>query len=123
MDAYLPEQLRLQNTALDSMRAADPDRAEEVIREYFGAGTSAWTDWDERFLVFIEEHRRRGLIYGTIGDGWHFLFSADDDKGEWFCIREGMTGKGVLREDSVAALREMAVKKGLCSNPLPDGDC
>ena len=118
MDAYHPDELRVHNAAFDSMRAADPERAEEAIREYFGADSAVWTKWDEQFLTFVEAHRRKGLIYGTVGDGWHFLFSADDCTGEWFCIRDGMTGKGILREESVVALREMAVEKGLYNPPI-----
>lgn len=96
------------------MRAADPERAEAAIREYFGAGASGWTDWDEQFITFIEEHRRSGLIYGTVGDGWHFLISPKSREGIWFCIRESMTGKGILREESVAALIDIAAEKALC---------
>lgn len=95
------------------MRLADPDRAEEVIREAFGAGGSSWTGWDGQFIDFIEEHRKKGLIYGTIGDGWHFLFCAEDAKGIWVCLRDGMTGKGMLRPATVTALIEVAVEKGL----------
>ncbi|RYF33631.1 MAG: hypothetical protein EOO21_05575 [Comamonadaceae bacterium] len=101
------------SAALQTMRKADPDRAEAAIREHFEAGGSAWTDWDERFLEFIEEHRKTGLVYGTVGDGWHFLISPPAKKGMWFCVRERMTGKGELREESVVALSEIAAAKGL----------
>lgn len=114
MDAYNPEQLQLHNVALQTMRKADPDRAEAAIREHFGAGSSGWTDWDEQFLTFIEEHRKKCLIYGTVGDGWHFLISPTASAGLWFCIRDRMTGKGLLREESVIELAKMATAKGVC---------
>ncbi len=120
MDTFDPNQLHLHDAALQTMRVADPDRAEEMIREAFNVSGSGWTGWDEQFLAFIEDHRRKGLIYGTIGDGWHFLFCPADTKGIWICLREGMTGKGLLRDDSVAALTEIAVEKGLHERPRPE---
>lgn len=120
MDAFDPDQLHLHDAALQTMRMADPDRAEEIIRDAFGAGGSNWTGWDGQFIDFIEEHRRKGLIYGTVGDGWHFLFCPCDSKGIWICLREGMTGKGLLRTATVVALTEVAVEKGLYELPRPE---
>lgn len=101
--------------ALDTMRAADPEKAETQFKDYFGAGSSAWTDWDEHFVTFIEDNRRKGLIYGSIGDGWHFLFTPSVGEGFWIYARESMKGKGFLRPASVAALTDLAVEKGLFS--------
>lgn len=98
---------------MQTMRVADIDRAEEMLKEYFGAGSTTWTGWDERFVTFIENHRKTGLFYGTIGDGWHFLFSHQDKSGFWVCAREGMKGKGFLRPESVVALTEVAMEKKL----------
>lgn len=113
MDDYDPILEHQRQTATETMRAADPDRAEALIKEYFGAGSSVWTDWDEHFITYIETHRKTGLIYGTIGDGWHFLFAPEDSSGFWVCAREGMKGKGFLPPESVAALTEVAVEKEL----------
>ncbi|MFM2198849.1 MAG: hypothetical protein RLZZ505_2281 [Verrucomicrobiota bacterium] len=99
--------------ATATMRGIDPDRAEHTLKELFGAGSSAWTGWDEQFVTFIETHRRAGLLYGTVGDGWHFLFSPSAGKGFWVCSREGMIGKGFLRPKGVAGLTEIAVQKHL----------
>ncbi|MES2439007.1 MAG: hypothetical protein V4584_08065 [Verrucomicrobiota bacterium] len=113
MEDYDLERQHHHDAAMQTMRAADPDRAEDLLREYFGAGSSAWTGWDEQFITFIEAHRTTGLIYGTIGDGWHFLISHQDKSGFWVCAREGLKGKGFLRPESVTALTEVAVEKKL----------
>jgi hypothetical protein len=100
-------------SALATMCVADPDRSEEILKQYFGAGSSAWDAWDEQFLTFIEAHRKPGLFYGTIGNGWHFLFCAADQKGIWVFSDQGMKGKGFLRPESIAALTEVAYQKEL----------
>lgn len=100
-------------SALQTMQVADPDHAEELFKEYFGAGSSTWTAWDEQFVTFIEAYKKPGLIYGTIGNGWHFLFCASAGKGFWVCAHEAMRGKGFLRPNSVAALKDLALQKGL----------
>lgn len=116
MEDYDVESEHHRQVALETLRFADPDRAEERIREYFGAGSSAWTDWDEQFVTFIEENRKAGLFYGTIGDGWHFLFCPPAARGFWVCAREGMKGKGFLRPQSVEALAGLAREKGLLAH-------
>jgi hypothetical protein len=113
MQDYDVEREHHRQAALNTMRSADPDRAEELIKDYFGAGASTWTGWDEQFITFIEENRKNRLLYGTIGDGWHFLFCATAEQGFWVCAREGMKGKGFLRPQSVAALSQLAREKGL----------
>lgn len=119
MDAYDLDQLHHYEAAMQTMRVADPDRAEDALREYFGAGSTKWTGWDEQFITFIEKHRRTGLLYGTIGDGWHFLFAPESGEGFWICLREGMAGKGFLKAESMESLTEVAVKKGLYTPPSP----
>ena len=99
--------------AKESMRASDPDRAEEEFKNYFEAGSSGWTGWDQKFVTFIEDNRGSGLIYGTVGDGWHFLFSPSAGKGFWVCVKEGVKGKGFFRSETVEALTVAAVEKGL----------
>ncbi|MEO5913865.1 MAG: hypothetical protein ABIS50_06505 [Luteolibacter sp.] len=120
MDAYDLDQLHHHDAALQTMVIADPDRAEDALREYFGAGSTAWTGWDEQFITFIEKRRKTGLLYGTIGDGWYFLFSPSSEEGFWVCLREGMAGKGFLRPESMASLTEVAIEKGLYERPRPE---
>lgn len=115
MDDYDLTLQHQHDAAMQTMRLADPDRAEELLKEYFGAGSSTWTGWDQHFIDYIEEHRKTGLIYGTIGDGWHFLISVADQTGFWVCAREGMRGKGFLQPKGVAALTDVAVEKKLIS--------
>lgn len=117
MEDYDLEQTHHLEAATESMRVADPDRAEEILRHYFGAGSSRWTGWDEQFIAFIEAHRKTGLLYGTIGDGWHFLLAPESGDGFWVCLREGLVGKGFLRPESSAALAYVAEKKGLYTPP------
>jgi hypothetical protein len=119
MDEFDPEHQHHLEAAKQTMRVADPDRAEEALRGYFGAGTTKWTGWDEQFITFIENHRRSGLLYGTIGDGWHFLFAPPSEEGLWICVREGMVGKGFLRAESMDSLTEIAAQKGLYERPHP----
>ncbi len=99
--------------AKESMRAADPDRAEEQFKEFFGAGSSTWTGWDERFVTIIENNSRAGLLYGTMGNDWHFLFAPAAAEGFWVFADETMKGKGFLKPDTLALLTEIAVEKGL----------
>ena len=99
--------------ALQTMRVADPDNVELIIKELFGAGSSRWTGWDEQFIAFVEKNRTGTLLYGSIGDHWHFLFAPAAREGFWICARETMTGKGMLRQELVAALTDVAVMKGL----------
>ncbi|MES2921564.1 MAG: hypothetical protein V4819_08460 [Verrucomicrobiota bacterium] len=99
--------------ALQTMRLADPDNVETLIRELFDAGTSKWTGWDEQFITFVENNRNTVLLYGSIGHGWHFLFAPAAGEGFWICASHTMTGKGFLRSESIAALREVAVEKHL----------
>jgi hypothetical protein len=113
MDPDVFEQEHLAQAALESMRMADPDRAESLLKDYFGAGSTAWTGWDEQFVTFINKHRHQGLIYGTVGDGWHFLFCQPAGEGFWVCARESLMGKGFLRQKSIDALAQLARQKGL----------
>lgn len=99
--------------ALKSMIAVDPLQTVEHFKEYFGGEDAVWTDWDLKFVKFIEQNRRTGLIYGTIGDGWHFLFSPPAADGIWICTQEDVKGKGFLRPESIQALTKLAVEKGL----------
>jgi hypothetical protein len=99
--------------ALQTMRPANPDNVETIIRELFDAGTSKWTGWDEKFITFVETNRSTVLLYGSIGHGWHFLFAPAAGQGFWICASRTMTGKGFLREESIAALTEVAVEKHL----------
>ena len=99
--------------ALQTMRPADPDNVEILLKELFGGGTSQWTGWDEQFVAFVERHRTGALFYGSIGDGWHFVFAAGSGEGFWIRASKTMTGKGLLRPESVAALTEVAIEKGL----------
>ena len=100
-------------SAMATMCVADPDRSEAILKDYFGAGTSTWGHWDEQFVTFVEAHRKPGLFYGSIGNGWHFLFCAEDKTGIWVFSDEDMKGKGFLRPQSIAALTEVAYQKGL----------
>ncbi len=111
-DYQLTRAHRIQ-AAKKSMRVSDADRAEAEFKEYFEAGSSGWTGWDQKFVDFIEENRRPGLIYGTVGDGWHFLFSPSAEKGFWVCAKEGVKGKGFFRPETAQALTDAAVEKGL----------
>ena len=99
--------------ALQTMRPADPDNVETLIKELFDAGTSKWTGWDEQFITFVENNRNNVLLYGSIAHGWHFLFAPSAGEGFWICASHTMTGKGFLRPESVAALTEVAVEKHL----------
>jgi hypothetical protein len=99
--------------ALQTMRPADPDNVEILLKELFGGGSSQWTGWDEQFVAFVERHRTGTLLYGSIGDDWHFLFAPGTGEGFWICASKTMTGKGLLRPESVAALTEIAVRKNL----------
>lgn len=81
MENYDLERQNQKEAASKTMRVVDPDRAEATIKEYFNAGSSTWTDWDEQFITFIEENRQLGLLYGSVGDGWHFLISPSVGKG------------------------------------------
>ncbi|MEO5714599.1 MAG: hypothetical protein ABIT37_14020 [Luteolibacter sp.] len=97
--------------ALQTMRAADPDNVETILKELFGSGSSQWTGWDEQFVTFVEKNRKDVLVYGSIGDGWHFLLAPAAGEGFWICVRHTMTGKGFLRPQSITALTEVAVEK------------
>lgn len=99
--------------ALQTMRVADPDNVEILLKELFGAGSSQWTGWDEQFVTFVEKNRAGTLLYGGIGDDWHFLFAPGTGEGFWIRASKTMTGKGLLRPESVAALTEIAVQKHL----------
>lgn len=99
--------------ALRTMRVADPDNVELIIRELFGAGSSRWTGWDEQFITFVEINRKGVLLYGSIGDHWHFLFAPAASAGFWICARESMTGKGLLQPKSVEILTEVAEQRDL----------
>ncbi len=105
-------------SALATICVADPDRSEEILKEYFNAGSSSWDGWDEQFVTFIRKHRDPGLFYGTIGNGWHFLFCAKDSTGIWVFKDDGMKGKGFLRPESILALSEVAIQKGLLRREL-----
>lgn len=99
------------SAALQTMCVADPDNVETLLKELFGGGSSQWTGWDEQFITFVEKNRKGVLLYGSIGDGWHFLFAPAANAGFWMCASKSMTGKGLLRQESVAALTEVAVEK------------
>lgn len=99
--------------AVQTMRVADPDNVELIIRELFGADSSRWTGWDEQFITFVENNRKGVLLYGSIGDHWHFLFAPSAKAGFWICARETMTGKGLLQPGSVEILTEVAEQKAL----------
>jgi len=99
--------------ALQTMRVADPDNVELIIRELFGAGSSQWTGWDQQFITFVENNRTGTLLYGSIGDHWHFLFAPAAKAGFWICARESMTGKGLLQPQSVEILTEVAEQRNL----------
>lgn len=101
------------SAALQTMRLANADNVETLIKELFEAGTSRWTGWDEQFITFVENNRNNVLLYGSIGDDWHFLFAPAAGKGFWICAHDTMTGKGFLRQESTAALTEVAVEKHL----------
>lgn len=105
------EQQRL--AAVQTMRTAHPDNVETLIKELFEAGTSKWTGWDEQFITFVEKNRNSVLLYGSISDGWHFLFAPAAGEGFWICASHTMTGKGFLRPESIAVLSEVAVEKHL----------
>ncbi len=95
------------------MRVANPDNVELILRELFGAGSSQWTGWDEQFITFVENNRKGTLLYGSIGDHWHFLFAPAAEEGFWICARESMTGKGLLQPQSIGILMEVAEQKNL----------
>ncbi len=95
------------------MRVADPDNVELIIRELFGAGSSQWTGWDEQFITFVETNRTGTLLYGSIGDHWHFLFAPAAQAGFWICARQTMIGKGLLQSKSVEILTDVAEQKNL----------
>lgn len=59
MDPFDSDQLHRHDAALQTMRVADPDRAEVMIREAFNAGGPGWTGWDDQFIDVIEAHRKR----------------------------------------------------------------
>lgn len=113
MQEYDLEREHHLQAALETMKPADPDEAETFLKEHFGAGSSTWTDWDQRFIDLVEDNRKSTLLYGTIGNGWHFLFCPVTAAGFWVCLHESMIGKGFLRKESVAALTEVACQKGL----------
>ena len=99
--------------ALQTMRRANPDNVELIIRELFGAGSSKWTGWDEEFITFVEGNRSGTLLYGSIGDHWHFLIAPAARAGFWICARESMMGKGQLQPQTVEMLTEVAEQKNL----------
>lgn len=113
MQDYDPSQDQQYESAMETMCVADPDRSEEILKEYFPFGTSAWDDWDEQFLTFIDTYRRPGMLYGTTGNGWHFLLCPAADKGIWVFSDKSMKGKGFLSSTTIGALKEVAAQKGL----------
>ena len=100
-------------SALATMRKADPERSESILKEYFNAGSSAWDEWDEQFVTFVHTYRKPGLLYGTAGNGWHFLFCPEAQKGIWVFADKAMKGKGFLLPETVAQLTRVAAEKRL----------
>ena len=49
----------------------------------------------------------------TLGDDWHLLFAPGTGEGFWIRASKTMTGKGLLRPESVASLTEITVLKNL----------
>lgn len=113
MENYDPSNDHQYQSALATMCKADPERSEAILKEYFHAGTSAWDGWDEQFVTFIHTYRKPGLLYGTTGNGWHFLFCPEAQAGIWVFSDESMKGKGFLLPETVAKLTEVAAQKGL----------
>lgn len=122
MEEYDPSNDHHFQSALATICVADPDRSETIIREYFGFGSSRWDGWDQQFIDFIERYRNPGILYGTIGNGWYFLFCPVVDKGIWVFADETMKGKGFLSLTTILSLKEVAIQKGLLERKADEDD-
>jgi hypothetical protein len=99
---------------LASLAIADPDRAEARFKEFFGAGSGAWSAWDQGFVDFIEQHRAAPLLFCSAGHDFYVLFSPSAKAGFWVLAQPGGThGKGRLSERDVEKLNNLAAQKGL----------
>lgn len=109
---HINEQRRA--AALESLAVVDPDKAEARFKEFFGAGSGAWSAWDDRFVDFIEKNRPAPLLAGGAGRDLYFLFSPSAKAGFWVVAQPGGAhGKGFLGAADIAKLIALAREKGL----------
>ena len=113
MDEYEWTRQHRRELAEQTMHVVDAATLEERFKQAFGSGSSAWTDWDERFVRIIENAPSGGLLAGDVGDDWHFVFSPAHSEGFWVLLCPQTRGKGLLQPSAIAALTEIARAKRL----------
>ena len=96
--------------ALQTMRVVDYEEAKRILAGIATAGDT----WEEQFAKALETARDGALLTGKIEDDIGFLIAAKLGKGIWFWRTPGPgCAKGVIPDDRVAALLDMARRKGV----------
>lgn len=105
---------RRREALLETLAIVSPDEVEAKFRDFFGAGSGAWSAWDDSFLEFIARHRAPPLLAGKAGAEFFVVFSPAGRAGFWvFAQPGGGNGKGFLNARDVERLIEIAAQKGL----------
>jgi hypothetical protein len=105
---------RRREALLATLAEIAPDTVEAKFREFFGAGSGAWCEWDERFVELVERHRHTRLLAGKVQDDFFVVFSPEGRAGFWvFAQPGGGNGKGFLGERDIEKLIGIAQQKGL----------
>lgn len=110
------EQLREQRRAalLETLTLVAPDEVEAKFKAFFGAGSGAWSAWDESFIEFIDRHRAAPLLAGKAGAEFFVGFSPLGRAGFWVVAQAGGAhGKGFLGAKDVERLTNLAASRGL----------
>lgn len=99
---------------LGSLRVVSAEEVARRFARFSEAGGGAATEWDQRFVEFIANHREGPLWTGTAGGGFEFVFSPRDETGFWILeARDGGRGKGFLSGHDAERIGELAALKGL----------
>lgn len=105
---------RRREALLETMAVIAPDTVETKFREFFDAGSGAWSAWDDRFLELIANHRDTPLLAGKVGKDFFVVFSPAGRVGFWvFAQPGGGNGKGFLNERDIEKLIVIAQQKAL----------
>jgi hypothetical protein len=105
---------RRREALLETLAVVSADEVEAKFRDFFDAGSGAWSAWDEKFVEFIARHRATPLLAGKAGAEFFVVFSPAGRAGFWvFAQRGGGSGKGFLNARDLGRLGEIASLKGL----------
>lgn len=113
----MPEDEAVQHrreSLLETLAVIAPAEVETKFRAFFGAGSGAWCEWEDRFVAFIARHRDGRLLAGKVGEDLYAVFSPEGRAGFWvYAHRGGGSGKGFLSETDLDKLTDLARQKGL----------